>query len=117
MMEPSSRLTCAELLDHPYLHTFRKSFEPELLVGLSEIIYVLWIKCLILIRLCVLANKDRIATLEWLVIIDTPISCGTRGSLVRRVCHLSFLEEGGGGCTSLRASMGSSDCCFLVNTL
>eukprot|EP00794_Sanderia_malayensis_P017385 gene17385-19125_t len=30
VMEPNNRLTCAELLDHPYLETFKKSFEPEL---------------------------------------------------------------------------------------
>ncbi|XP_065051886.1 cyclin-dependent kinase-like 4 [Rhopilema esculentum] len=30
VMEPSSRLSCAQLLDHPYLETFKKTFEPEL---------------------------------------------------------------------------------------
>ena len=36
MMEPDSRLTCAELLEHKYFDGFRARFEPELQALMSK---------------------------------------------------------------------------------
>jgi hypothetical protein len=35
-MEPDSRLTCAELLEHKYFDGFRERFEPELQALMSK---------------------------------------------------------------------------------
>ena len=36
VMEPDSRLTCAELLEHKYFDGFRERFEPELQAMMSK---------------------------------------------------------------------------------
>jgi hypothetical protein len=36
VMEPDSRLTCAELLEHKYFDGFRERFEPELQAMVSK---------------------------------------------------------------------------------
>ena len=36
VMEPDSRLTCAELLEHKYFDGFRERFEPELQALMSK---------------------------------------------------------------------------------
>jgi len=36
VMEPNSRLDCEELLDHPYLRNFKKTYGPELQAIISK---------------------------------------------------------------------------------